>query len=94
MLSVIINSSLRSIGSLSFVEAYILKFLLCHNQYKVYILFNYVPGPIALSVASPTADPGVSCLIPAQPYILVEKISVVILPIQEGLLSVTTRSTA
>ena len=99
VLNGIINSSLRSLGrySSSFVEGYILKFLLCYNQYKVYILSNNVHSPIVLSVASPTADPGVASLIPAQSYTFVEidheKKSMVILLIQEELLSVTTRST-
>ena len=57
------------------------------------------PGPAAQSVASPTADPGIRSLMPAQCHIFAKidhKISsrVILLPplIQEGLMSVTRES--
>ena len=56
-----------------------------------------LPGPVEQSVASQTADPGITSLIPAQSHTFVdidhEIISTVILlfwPFQEGLLSVTS----
>ena len=52
-------------------------------------------GPIAQSVASPTADPGVVSLIPAQTHTFVEIdiiLFILLLPlIQEGLLSFTSK---
>ena len=58
-----------------------------------------LPSPIAQSVASPTADPGVVCSTHAQSHTFIEFdreiISMVILLlqlIQEGLLSVTSKS--
>ena len=57
------------------------------------------PGRIAQSVASPTADPGVASLIPAQSYTFVEidhkiisTVILLLLLLHEGLLSVTRES--
>ena len=60
---------------------------------------NLLPDPVAHSVASLTADPGITSLIPARSHTFMEFdheiISMVILLfplIQEGLLSVTSES--
>ena len=58
----------------------------------------YGPGPVAQSVACLTADPGIASLIPAQSQTFVEidreiiSMVVLLLLIQEGLLSVTSES--
>ena len=64
--------------------------------------FDYcsLPGPVAQSVGSLTADPGVASSIPARSYTFVEidpeiisTTVILLLPlIQEGLLSVTSES--
>ena len=74
-------------------------------RWRFYSLFSkkicsaHLQGPVVLSVVSPTADPGVTSLIPAWSHTLVEVdheiISAVILLfslIQEGLLSVTSEN--
>ena len=57
-----------------------------------------LPGPVAQSVASPTADPGVSSFIPARSHSFMEidheiiSTVILLLLIQEELLSVTGQS--
>ena len=60
---------------------------------------SLIPGPVAQSVVSSTADPGVESLIPAQSHTFVEiyheivsTVILFLLLIQEGLLSVTSES--
>ena len=75
---------------------------IAHVVYVVYIWQQYTflnTGPIAQSVASLTADPGVMSLIPAWSHTFVEikheiiSRVILLLPlIQEGLLSVTRES--
>ena len=76
------------------------------NYYSVHILGQLqrliaiqIPGPVAQSIASLIADPGVTSLIPAQSHTCVEidyeifSTVILLLPlIQEGLLSVTSES--
>ena len=59
-----------------------------------------MPGRIGQSIPSPSADPGVASLIPAQSHTFVEidqeiiSMVILLLPlIQEGLMSVTSEST-
>ena len=69
------------------------------HEYIVTHIDKLRPGPVAQSIASPTADPGVASSIPARSHIFVNIdhmiISMVILfllLILEGLLSVTSEN--
>ena len=63
------------------------------------VLTSEIPGPVAKSVASQTADPGVASLIPAWShtfvaidYVIISTVILLVPLIEEGLLSDTSKS--